>query len=115
MRFIFGFDAFKPMVARAKGVDDGDYRELVRKADEAFEARDPRAKQARVEEQLVKEREYLNQRLVREGVAELEQRPRKCKRLYRFLVLRETIVEERGQRCLGETHRYFFYVTNDRE
>ena len=77
--------------------------------------RETRAKRPRVKEQLVKEREYLNQRLVREEVAELEQRPRKCTRPYRFLVLRETIVEERTQRCLGVTHRYFFYVTNDRE
>jgi hypothetical protein len=29
-------------------------------------------------------------------------------------VLRKTIVEERGQLCLGQDYRYFFYVTNDR-
>jgi len=115
VRFVFGFDAVKAMIARAEDVDDSDYRELVRKADEVFEARDARAKQPRVKEQIVKEREYLNQRLVREDVAEFEHRSRTCKRPYRFVVLRKTIVEERGQRCLGETHRYFFYVTNDRE
>lgn len=115
VRFVFGFDAFKPIIARAEGVDDDDYHELVRKADEVFAARDTRAKQPRVKEQIVKEREYLNQRLVREDVAEFEHRSRKCKHPYRFIVLRKTIVEERGQLCLGETYRYFFYVTNDRE
>jgi Transposase DDE domain group 1 len=115
VRFVFGFHAFKPMIARADNVEDGEYRELVRRADEAYEERDTRAKQPRVKEQIIKEREYLNQRLVREDVAEFEHRSKGCKRPYRFIALRKTIVEERGQRCLGESHRYFFYVTNDRE
>jgi len=29
-------------------------------------------------------------------------------------VLRKTIVEEQGQRCIGQDYRYFFYITNDR-
>ena len=65
--------------------------------------------------QIVREREYRNLRLEREDVAEFEHRPTKAARSYRFVVLRKTIVEERGQRCLGQTFRYFFYVTNDRE
>lgn len=32
-----------------------------------------------------------------------------------MIVLEKNIVEERGQQCLGNTVRYFFYVTNDRE
>lgn len=114
VRFVFGFDAYKPMIARAEDIDGCEYRKLVRKADEVFEGR-RRAKQPRVKEQVVKERGYQNLRLEREDVAEFEHRSNKCKRPYRFIALRKTIVEERGQRCLGETHRYFFYVTNDRE
>ena len=53
-------------------------------------------------------------RLVREDVADFEHQPTKAKRAYRIVVLRKTIVEERGQVCLGESHRYFFYITNDR-
>lgn len=114
VRFVFGFDAYKPMIERAEDVDAGEYRRLIRKAEEVFAGRE-RAKQPRVKEQIVKERGYQNLRLEREDVAEFEHQSNKCKRPYRFIALRKTIVEERGQRCLGETHRYFFYVTNDRE
>src|SRR5262249_19339503 len=31
----------------------------------------------------------------------------------RMVVLRKTIIEERGQRCLQPYYRYFFYITND--
>lgn len=114
VKFVFGFDAYKPMVARAQAVDESEYSELVRKANEAFEGV-ARAKPPRVKEQIVKERGYPNMRLEREDVAEFEHQSNKCARAYRFVALRKTIVEERGQRCLGETHRYFFYVTNDRD
>jgi hypothetical protein len=110
VRFVFGFNAFKPLIERADDVDDGEYRKLVRKAEAAFE----RASQPRVKEQIIQERGYRNLRLEREDVAEFEHRPTKCKRPYRFIALRKTIIEERGQLCLGETYRYFFYVTNDR-
>ncbi len=49
--------------------------------------------------------------LAREDLAEFDHRPSKAKHPYRMVVLRKTIVEERGQLCLG---RYFFYVTNNR-
>lgn len=113
VRFVFGFDAYKPMIARAEDVAEGEYRELVRRAEKVFERRE-RAKQPRVKEQIVSERGYQNLRLEREDLAEFEHQPNKCTRPYRFIALRKTIIEERGQRCLGETHRYFFYVTNDR-
>jgi len=113
VRFVFGYDAVKAMVARAEAVEGDEYAELVRKADEAFEGT-RRAKQPRVKEDVIHERGYRNMRLEREDVADFEHKPNKSKRPYRFVALRKTIVEERGQRCLGETHRYFFYVTNDR-
>jgi hypothetical protein len=115
VRFVFGYDAYKPMVARAESDDVSEYQELVRKADTLFEESKRRAKQPRIKEQIVREREYRNMRLEREELAEFEHRPTKAARSYRFVVLRKTIVEERGQRYLGQTFRYFFYVTNDRE
>ena len=113
VRFVFGYDAVKAMVGRAENVEGDEYRELVRKADAVFEGA-PRAKQPRVKEQIIREREYRNMRLEREDVADFEHKPSKAKRAYRFVVLRKTIVEERGQICLGESYRYFFYITNDR-
>jgi hypothetical protein len=61
-----------------------------------------------------RERGFLNLCLAREDLAEFEYRPRHAKRPYRMIVLRKTIVEERGQLCIGQDYRYFFYVTNDR-
>ncbi|KAF0160672.1 MAG: Uncharacterized protein FD157_4178 [Rhodocyclaceae bacterium] len=114
VRFVFGYDAKKPLISRADALDEGEYHELVRRADQAFAEREERKKQPRVKEQVVREREFLNLRLEREDVAEFEHRPNKTKRAYRMVVVRKTIIEERGQICLGQNYRYFFYVTNDR-
>ncbi len=114
VRFVFGYDASRRMVERAEDVDARDYRELVRRADEVFETHDARAKQPRVKEEIVRERGYRNLRLEREDIAEFEHQPKKASRPYRMVALRKTIVEERGQYCLGQKYRYFFYVTNDR-
>jgi hypothetical protein len=112
VRFVFGFDASKSMIAHAEDVDESEYEELIRLAKNAFDGRE-RAKQPRVKERIIKERGYRNLRLEREDVVEFEHQPTKCARPYRFIALRKTIVEERGQRCLGADYRYFFYVTND--
>jgi len=113
VRFVLGYDANPGFVNRAENLRDREYAELVRKADRAF-ARRPRAKPPRVKEEIVKQRGYLNQRLLEETTAEFEHRPDKAKRSYRIVVLRKLIVEERGQRTLDTNYRYFFYVTNDR-
>lgn len=112
VRFVFGYDAYKPMIARAEAIGD-EYAELVRKAEAQFEGK-RRAKQPRAKEQIIQERGYLNLRLEREELVEFEHQPNKCNRPYRFVALRKTIVEERGQRCLGHQYRYYFYATNDR-
>jgi len=113
VRFVFGYDAHKSMVERAEDIDGGDYRELCRKADEVFEGLE-RAKQPRVKDAIIAERGYLNLRLEREDVADFDHRPNKTRHTYRIVVVKKTIVEERGQRCLAQRYRYFFYVTNDR-
>ena len=112
VRFIFGYDASAPMIGRADGIDESEYRELVRRADDVFADREERAKQPWVKEQIIREREYKNLVLAREDLAEFDHRPSKAKHTYRMVVLRKTIVEERGQLCLGQHYRYFFYVTS---
>ena len=114
VRFVFGYDASQPMVARADAVAEPEYRELVRHADEVHAARKLRAKQPWIKEQIVRERGYRNLCLACEDLAEFEYRPREAKKSYRIIVLRKTIVEEQGQLCLGQDRRYFFYITNDR-
>ena len=112
VRFVFGYDANRHFVERATSIEESEYSELVRLANENFGGK-PRTKSARVKEEIVKERDYLNQVLVREDVAEFMHKPSKAKRTYRIIVLRKTIDEERGQLCLETKFRYFFYVTND--
>lgn len=113
VQFVFGYDAVKGLIRRAEGVDDDDYRELVRKAESAFEKKSERAKQPRVQDDIVRERGYLKQTLVYEEVAEFGYTPGPCQRPYRMIALRKLISEERGQILLAVKTRYFFYITND--
>jgi hypothetical protein len=114
VRFVFGYDAQASMISKAQGVPEQEFEELLRKAECAFE-RKQRAKQPRVKEDLVCERGYLNKRLEAEDLAEFDHKPSRSKKTYRMVVLRKTIIEERGQLVLGNDYRYFFYVTNDFE
>jgi hypothetical protein len=68
-----------------------------------------------VKQQIVQEKGYKDLRLVREDIAEFEHKPSRADRTYRVVVLRKQIAEHRGQLCLGNDHRYLFYITNDRE
>jgi hypothetical protein len=117
VRFVFGYDANPSFVDRAENLHPSDYEELVRKANEAFAGRTPkpRQKQPRVKAAIVRERGYLNQRLVAEETAEFEHRPIRAAGTYRIVVLRKLIEEERGQLSVGTDFRYFFFITNDRK
>jgi Transposase DDE domain group 1 len=112
VRFVFGHDADQGFVNRAENMLFDDATELVRKAKHAFST--TRAKQPRIKEEIVRERGYLNKRLLAEDTLEFEYKPSRAKKSYRIVVLRKWIVEERGQRTLAEDFRYFFFITNDR-
>lgn len=111
VRFVFGHDADRGFVDRAENMLFDDSTELVRKAERAFST--TRAKQPRIKEEIVRERGYLNKRLLAEDTIEFDYKPHRAKKSYRIVVLRKWIVEERGQRVLAEDFRYFFYITND--
>jgi hypothetical protein len=114
VRFIFGHDASPAYVDRAEGLHPGDFEELCRKAQRQFASKE-RQKQPRVKEEIVRERGYLNKRLVSEDTAEFEHHPQRTKHSYRVVVLRKLIEEERGQLSIDTNFRYFFYITNDRK
>jgi hypothetical protein len=114
VRFVFGYDAHKNLVALADAAEESEYQRLVRRAEREM-ARKKRAKQPRVKEQIVRARGFKNLVLDREDMTEFDYQPRKAERAYRMVALRKTILEERGQVCLGTNVRYFFYITNDRE
>jgi Transposase DDE domain group 1 len=116
--FVFGYDANATMRSFAEDeralCDDG-YRELERRANEAFEGKKRRARQPRVKEQIVRDNGYKNIRLKSEDVAEFVYRPVSCEREYRFIVVRKNLSVERGEHVLFDDVRYFFYVTNDHD
>ncbi len=73
-----------------------------------------RARPENVKEQIIREREYKNLRLLGEDVAEFDYRPTSCKKTYRMVVVRKNLTVERGERRLFDEVRYFFYITDDR-
>ncbi len=116
VRFVFGYDASAVMRAYAedeRALHEDGYRELERRAEEAFAAKKRRARQPRVKKQLVRDNGYKNIRLKSEDVAEFVYQPTKCNRQYRFVVVRKNLSISRGEHVLFPDIRYFFYVTND--
>jgi len=111
--FVFGFDANKALVGRAEALKCEQYRELERRADKAFSEREPRQKQPRIKEAIVREREYKNIRLISEDIAEFSYCPTACAAPYRVVVVRKNLSVERGENVLFDDHRYFFYITNN--
>lgn len=113
VNFVFGIMANRSTIKRADSIEQAQYAEFVRNADKAFAQKKPRKKQPQVKQRIVEERGYKDWKLVREDVAEFVSKPRLAKHTYRVVVLRKTITEHRGQLCLGNADRYFFYITND--
>ena len=66
-----------------------------------------------MKEEVVRRREYENQILQYEEVAEFKYRPTACSKTYRMIVIRKNIRVEKGQQWLFDTSPYFFYITND--
>lgn len=113
VHFVFGLMANQGMKAFADSIESEMYTEFVREADAAFQKGEERARQPRIKEQIVEERGFENLRLVREDIVEFAHQPRRAEHAYRVVALRKTILECRGQLCLGNADRYFFYITND--
>jgi hypothetical protein len=112
VRFVFGYDAKANLVVKSEEMADDSYRELVRRAETAI-ATKPRAKPANEKDAIVRERKFNVLVTKAEVLAEFMYRPGACKRDYRFVVLRKTIENRRGQEALFDEYRYFFYATND--
>jgi hypothetical protein len=111
VRFILGFDANPRLVALAEGLAPSAWQRLERLPKYKI-LTEPRAKGVRYKEQIVVEKEFENQKLLGEDVAEIEYQPGKCGYPYRVVILRKNISVQRGEKVLFEEVRYFFYITN---
>jgi hypothetical protein len=111
VRFAFGMDAMKNLVAIARGLDGRCWGELQRRRKEPTSGR-RRRRPRNVKQEIVVQKGYRNFVLQREAVAEFCYRPTKCRHSYRVIALRKSIAVEEGQGRLWDEVRYFFYITN---
>ena len=110
---LFGIDAMANLVQKAESLPSKAWKRLVRPAKYEV-ATQQRARPDHVKEQIVRQREYQNIRLVDEEVAEFAYRPTACRKDYRVVVVRKNLSVEKGEQVLFDDVRYFFYITNER-
>ena len=113
-RFILGMDAHAKVVGLAEALPASAWQRLERlpKYDILTE---PRQKAFRYKEQIVVEKEFRNQVLVGEDIAEIDYQPVKCDRKYRLVIVRKNLSIQQGERALLDEIRYFFYITNRKD
>jgi hypothetical protein len=112
VRFIFGYDAAPNLKAIAEGLPERVWRPLQRPA--RYEVKtQPRQRPDNVKDAIVVEREYEKLTLRCEEVAEFNYQPTACGKIYRMVVVRKNITREKGEKCLFDEIRYFFYITNE--
>jgi len=109
--FILGMDAHRKVVDLAEALPAGVWKRLERLPKYEI-LTEPRQKAFRYKEQIVLEKEFKNQVLVGEDIAEIEYQPLKCSRKYRLVIVRKNLSIQKGERALLDEVRYFFYITN---
>ena len=110
-KFILGIDAHPKLVGLAAALENKAWQPFERSPKYEI-LTEPRPKAFRYKEQVVVEREFENQKLVGEALAEIEYQPTKCARKYRVIILRKNISVQQGEKALFDKVRYFFYITN---
>ena len=99
VRFVFGYDAAPNLVATAEWLPEQAWRPLQRPARSAVRTR-PRQRPDNVKEAVVLARQFENQRLRSEEVAEFNYQPTACRKTYRIVVVRKNISVEKGEKLL---------------
>jgi len=113
-RFILGMDAHPKVVGLAEALPASAWQRLERLAKYEI-LTEPRQKGVRYKEQIVIEKEFRNQVLVGEDIAEIDYQPVKCDRKYRLVIVRKNISVQKGEKALLDEIRYFFYITNRKD
>jgi Transposase DDE domain group 1 len=109
--FVFGFDAMPNLKGIADDLPACAWQPLTRPPAYMVQTQ-PRQRPVNVKEQIVVERKFDNKRLCSEAVAEFAYRPTACSHAYRMVVVRKNISVSKGEKCLFDDVRYFFYITN---
>lgn len=112
--FILGMDAHPKVVQLAEALPQSAWQRLERLPQYEI-LTEPRAKAFRYKEQIVIQKEFRNQVLVGEDIAEMDYQPIKCRRKYRLVIVRKNISVQKGEKTLLDEIRYFFYLTNRKD
>lgn len=107
VEFVFGMDASPGLVKRAEELEHSAWKPLERPKRPV-----KRRRPENVKKQVVQQRGFKNLKLASEHVAEIDYSPSKAKQTYRLIVLKKRLKVTKGQLCLDEQIRYFFYITN---
>jgi hypothetical protein len=113
-KFILGIDAHPKLVGLAEALENGVWKPFEREPKYEI-LTEPRPKAFRYKEQVVIGRQFKNQKLVGEALAEIEYQPAQCRRKYRVVILRKNISVQKGEQALLDEVRYFFYITNRKD
>jgi len=113
-KFVLGIDAHPKLVKLAHELAPEAWERLERLPKYEI-LTEPRRKPFRHKEQIVVEKEFTNQVLVGEDIAEIKYRPAKCKKSYRVVIVRKNISVQKGEKALLDEIRYFFYITNRKD
>lgn len=114
VRFVFGINAMPNLYEIAENLPKQAWKRLRRQAKYEVQTT-PRARPANVKEQVVRDRQFENIRLVKEYVAEFKYSPTLCQKTYRVVVVWKDLEVSQGQKKLFDDSRCFFYITNDWE
>lgn len=111
--FVFGSDATTSLQITADDLPAEAWTRLRRPARYTVKT-ERRRKRKQVKERIVRERHFVNLRLISEDVAEMEYRPVACEKSYRLVIVRKNLERREREGQLFPDYRYFFYLTNDR-
>lgn len=114
VRFVFGINAMPNLYEIAENLPKQAWKRLSRRAKYEVQTT-PRARPENVKEQVVRDRQFENIRLVNEYVAEFKYSPTLCQKTYRIVVVWKDLEVNQGQKKLFDDSRCFFYITNDWE
>ena len=114
VEFGFGIDAHPSFVKWAEALPEARWKELGRPSQGKGKGKKRRQRRDKVKPEIVKRRGFKTLTLEREEIAEIDYRPSKAKRTYRMVILRKTILVEKGQKRLLPQTRYHFSVVSQR-
>ena len=112
--FHLGYEGKKNVLEMAENLPKSSWKRLSRPSKYEVKTRS-RRRPRNVKDEIVCRREFENQVLQNEEVAEFEYRPTHCKKTYRMIAVRKNLGVVKGQQWLFDKSSYLLYITNDRK